>query len=174
MYENIVAKILFIIGVAQITIGIFIGLLFGFEGSGFANQFGWALFFTWSVGGFVIGMLFIGFAENIQLLQRIYFKMGGDNEPQQGQMMPEEEAIGPEDWFLPFEDREKIEQYYKNETIIEIIPSHIEGYCIIKLEYGSNQFVRVVDIQGFGIREVQDEETKSQIITWYNDSGWEK
>lgn len=165
MHENIVAKILFIIGVAQITIGVFVGLLFGFEDAGFGNQFGWTLFFIWSVGGFFLGMLFIGFAENIQLLQRIYFKMDGEKS-QQTPILVEE--VEPEEWFLPFDDREKIEQYYKNETIMEIIPSNIEGYCIVKLEYGSNQFVRVVDIHGFGVQEIQDEATKSSIITWYN------
>lgn len=167
MHENIVAKILFIIGVAEITIGIFVGLLFGFENAGFGNQFSWGLFFIWSVGGFILGMLFIGFAENIQLLQRIYRKLDV-KEAEQDHVLVEEMPTEPEEWFIPSADQKKIEEYYKNETIIDITPSHIEGYCIVKLEYGSNEFVRVIDIHGFGVQEVQDEATKSSIITWYN------
>ena len=168
MHENTVAKILFIIGVAQITIGIFVGLLFGFENTGFGNQFGWALFFTWTFGGITLGMLFIGFAENIQLLHRICIGMDV-KEPEQDQVrLKDSPPIESEGWFLPFEDRQKIEAYYKNETIIEIIPSNIEGYCIVKLEYNSNEFVRVVGVHGFDVREIQDEVIKSQNITWYN------
>ncbi|ASK61031.1 hypothetical protein CFK37_01785 [Virgibacillus phasianinus] len=172
MYENIIAKILFIIGVAEITIGIFVGIVFGAANADFGNQFGWGIFFTWSIGGFILGMLFIGFAENIQLLQRIYLKMGDDKvEMDFETVMADETSTAPEDWYLPVDDREKIEHYYKNETILEITPSQIEGYCIVKLEYGSNEFVRVVDIHGFGVHEVEDEEIKSSIITWYNNLG---
>lgn len=167
MHENIVAKILFIIGVAQITIGIFVGILFGFEGAEYGNQFSWALFFTWSVGGFILGMLFIGFAENIQLLQKIYLKIGREV-PEQEHDLVEEMSTGSNGWYLP-EDRERIEQYYKNETILAITPTDVEGYCIVKLTYDSNEYVRVVDIHGFGVQEVQDEETKSSIISWYNE-----
>lgn len=166
MRDNFVAKLLFIIGVAQITIGIFVGILFAVEGTGYGNQFRWALFFAWSIGGFMVGMLFIGFAENIQLLQRIYLKMNGNEmvEPEPVDDKPSD----PNEWYLPSEDRERIEHYYKNETILEIVPSEVEGYCIVKLEYGTNEYVRVVDIHGFGVQEIHDEETKSAIIGWYN------
>ncbi|ASN06807.1 hypothetical protein [Virgibacillus necropolis] len=165
MYENFIAKILFIIGVAQITIGIFAGILIG------SNYESWAIFFIWSIGGFILGMLFIGFAENIQLLQRIYMKMTEEEVLQDNDVIVEEvkesEPVESDGWYLP-EDREKIEHYYKNETIIEIAPSPIEGYCIVKLAYASNEFVRVVDIHGFGLKEVQDEDIKSSVISWYN------
>lgn len=113
MYENTVAKILFIIGVAEITIGVFVGVLFGFEDTGFGSQFGWTLFFIWSMGGFILGMLFIGFAENIQLLQRIYLKMGREEPQQSQQNHVGVEEIEREEWYLSFGDREKVEDYYK-------------------------------------------------------------
>ncbi|WP_404451484.1 hypothetical protein LG329_14285 [Virgibacillus necropolis] len=167
MYENIIAKILFIIGIAQITVGILGGILCAIQVSDYVDTFSWGIFFAWSIGGITIGMLFIGFAENIQLLQRINSKMNVEELDQEEELV---EAIptDPNDWFLPGEDREKIEQYYQNETIIDITPSNEEGYCVVKLEYGSNEFVRVIDIHGFGVREVQDEEIRSSIITWYN------
>ncbi|MFZ3580108.1 hypothetical protein [Virgibacillus sp. DJP39] len=167
MYENRIAKVLFIVGVAQITIGLFVGIVFGLANVDYGGEFSWALFLTWSIGGFILGILFIGFAENIQLLQRIYLKMSNEEEMETGEELSMEYPSDSNEWFLP-EDREKIGLFYKNETILEIVPSLIEGYCIVKLEYGTSQFVRVVDIQGFGASEVEDGEIKSSIITWYN------
>lgn len=171
MYENTVAKILFIVGVAQITIGLLGGIISGTAGMNFGHEFDFGVFFVWSIIGFTVGILCIGFAENIQLLQRIYSKMNKEeietvqeHEIKQKQSDPVENG-----WYLPLEDGEKIEHYYKNETILDIVPSHIEGLCVVKLMYGENEFVRVVDIHGFGVQEIQDDDTKSAVIAWYNE-----
>ncbi|WP_430788083.1 hypothetical protein VBD025_18160 [Virgibacillus flavescens] len=171
MYENIVAKILFIVGVVQITIGLLGGVIFGAAGMDYGNTFNWGLFCLWFIGGFTLGMLCIGFAENIQLLHRIYLRMNNDEIVNRNEIVYEEEIEQENEtneWYLPYEDREKIEHYYKNESILDIVPSMVEGYCIVKLMHGSTEYVRVVDVHGFGLREVDDEETKSAIIAWYN------
>lgn len=161
------AKILFIVGVVQITIGLLGGVIFGAEAMDYGNSFNWSMFCLWFIGGFTLGILCIGFAEIIQLLQRIYLKMNNEHLVNENELINDTETETNE-WYLPYEDREKIEHYYKNESILDIVPSIVEGYCIVKLMYGSTEYVRVVDVHGFGLREVDDEETKSAIIAWYN------
>ncbi|MFC4558976.1 hypothetical protein ACFO3D_12310 [Virgibacillus kekensis] len=183
MGENIVARILFIIGIAQMAIGVLVGLVLGNQ---YASLMNWSVFFTWAIGGFILGMLFIGFAENIRLLDAIN-KKTLPRDPWNSETRQEDDtkaAVSPEihgvneeginrgstaSWRLEEEDRNEIKQFYVGHEISEIVPSPYEGYCLVKLKYEESFFVRVVDINGFGVQEVEDAELKHSIIKWYNE-----
>ncbi|WP_188456893.1 hypothetical protein [Virgibacillus oceani] len=174
MNENIVAKILFIIGVAQMVVGFLLGIILA-NADYFYDGFVWSTFLAWTIGGFVSGMLFIGFSEVIKLLNAINGKMtpleaAGDKKTNNYLDIFNGVEIKPAsvNWTLAEQDQEKIYELYANENIAEVIPSILEGYCIVKLKDAQEQFVRVVDVGGFSAEEVHDKEIKHRVISWYN------
>jgi len=60
------------IGVIEIVAGIILGGFLGYD-----YEMNWAVFFLWSGAGFVSGIMFIGFAEIIELLHSINSKLKG-------------------------------------------------------------------------------------------------
>ncbi|MEW9675731.1 hypothetical protein ABRT01_06025 [Lentibacillus sp. L22] len=206
MRENIVAKILLIIGVAIMVIGLITGIGMGYghyhSYFGFESGIVWSIFFSYLFAGFMIGMLFIGLSEIIKLLhsinERMHFTKHQTAEPDRNTTMADNQpevpsesnaiqpalsesvepvqsdpsqpsGATPKQWALSETDREKITDLYCNEQILDMIPSNIEGYCVVKM-MGSDdrQFVRIVDVCGFGAEEINDPDLKQQIITWYN------
>ncbi|WP_099157539.1 hypothetical protein [Virgibacillus ndiopensis] len=173
MQENVVAKILFIIGIAEMVVGLLIGIILA--NAGYYNGFVWSTFLAWTIGGSVTGMLFIGFSEVIKLLHMINRKINareatvGNNTANYLDIFDgAKRTTKPVNWKLGEQDKEKIYDLYKQEKIIEIVPSILEGYCLVKLENEQGQFVRVVDVGGFGAEEVHDNEEKRKVISWYN------
>ncbi|WP_409344382.1 hypothetical protein [Paenibacillus sp. MBLB4367] len=79
--KNKIASILFAIGIIEMILSFAIGIVTGST----ANKFipGFALFtaLPWWIGGFIAGMLFIGFSEIIKLLHQINSKLGGRGIP---------------------------------------------------------------------------------------------
>ena len=71
--KNTVAKIIQVIGLIEIVLGVLIGLLVSNE----YGEMNWIVFLTWSVAGFIGGMMFVGFAEIIELLHKINSKING-------------------------------------------------------------------------------------------------
>lgn len=168
MNENVVGKILFYIGIVQIAAGVITGLIIGsLDPYSIMN---WSLFFAWTIGGFISGMLFIGFSEIIWLLHAMNLKL---SPMKSNEMFSNADDFGDRSvtWLLDETDKEKISGAYQNETIIEMIPSPMKGYCLVKLKGSQGCFVKVVDIEGFGVKEVQNAEIKHKIIKWYNDKG---
>ncbi|QKY68342.1 hypothetical protein [Lentibacillus sp. CBA3610] len=166
MNENVIAKILFIIGVAQMAAGLIIGLITVTANFYMMN---WQVFFAWTLGGFVSGMLFIGFAENIRLLHSINEKMrpaGKKRGPdlQQSQTMEDSQP----GWVLGEDEMAKIHDRYSEETIVEIVPSPKEDYCLVRFKSGNEYYVRVVYIGGFGVQETNDATIRQSVIQWYN------
>ncbi|MUK88927.1 hypothetical protein GMD78_11030 [Ornithinibacillus sp. L9] len=185
MKENMIAKILFIIGIVNIVLGFIIGLVGAAEDQVVYDAFGmgrvqsgfnFTYFISWATGGFVTGMLFIGFSEIIKLLHVINWKT-----PMPQQVSNKEnllkETTSPSnktvqtsvDWTLGETEVEKIKEKYAEYHILDIIPSNVEGYCVVRLQTGAEEFVHVVDINGFGVVEVKDAGIKKTIISWYND-----
>lgn len=165
MNENIVAKILFIIGIAQMSIGLIVGLILG--NADYYGVMNWSIFFTWAVGGFVSGMLFLGFSEIIKLLHMINEKTPSlKNEVFHS--MKTLEGGSSVSWTIEELDKERIKEKYIDEAISEIVPSPKEGFCLVKFKGGSGYYVKVVNVDGFSIEEVHDSETKYAIIAWYN------
>ncbi|RYG72026.1 hypothetical protein EU245_12025 [Lentibacillus lipolyticus] len=170
MYENQIAKILFIIGAAQIAAGAIIGLLLVME-----PGVNWTIFFSFALGGFVCGMLFIGFAENIRLLQNIYDTLKPKAESDKSVVSPKWNDTlkpdKPDQWELENSEREKIYDYYRDESIVEIVPSPRENYCLVRFKNGHEYYVRVVYIGGFGVQETEDGAIRQSVIKWYNENG---
>ncbi|WP_164669881.1 hypothetical protein [Virgibacillus doumboii] len=169
MNENIVAKILFNIGVAEIAVGIITGLILGNQDP--YSVMNWSLFLAWAIGGFIGGMLLIGFSEVIRLLHTINQKISPVKSDEILNKPSNETGIADKSvsWVLDDADKEKIRKAYQNETIVEMIPSPMEGYCLVELKGSQGYYVKVVDIAGFGAEEIQDPEIKHKIIKWYND-----
>ncbi|MBP1949743.1 hypothetical protein [Virgibacillus litoralis] len=165
MNENVVAKILFIIGIAQMSIGIIVGLILG--NADYYGVMNWSIFFTWAIGGFVSGMLFLGFSEIIKLLHMINEKTPSLTKEAFHNMKPLE-GDSSVSWTLEELDKEKIKEKYIDEDISEIVPSPKEGFCLVKFKGDSGYYVKVVDVDRFGIEEVHDSEIKYAIIAWYN------
>lgn len=82
--NNVIANFLFIIGIIEIVAGIVLGIIFGtIEVEGYYSSytsFSWSIFLLWSVGGIISGIIFIGFSEIINLLNRIYYQINKSNE----------------------------------------------------------------------------------------------
>ncbi|SES65063.1 hypothetical protein SAMN05216389_101252 [Oceanobacillus limi] len=181
MKENQVAKILYIIGIAQIGIGFVLGLIVGatetviYGPNGFGqvqSGFNFSIFITWTLGGFVSGMLFIGFSEVIKLLHEINWKMKvPESGKAEGLMLDtnQKQVNVTVNWELEEAELEKIKDFYQEEEIIEIIPANIEGYCVVKLQQETGRMIRIVEVSGFGVEEINEGKTKKKIIRWYNE-----
>ncbi|ALX48908.1 hypothetical protein [Lentibacillus amyloliquefaciens] len=167
MNENMIAKVLFVIGVAQIAAGVIIGLI---TANIITYGVSWPVFFAWMLGGFVSGMLFIGFAENIRLLHNIHKKMQPLNKTPDTRQEPSIKNPRPE-WTLDEADRTKIYEHYPNETIVEVVPAPQEDYCLVRFKSDNGYYVRVVYTGGFGIEETSDAKVRQSIIKWYNEQG---
>lgn len=167
MYDNVIARILFIIGVAQMPAGLIIGLI-----AVTANVYmvSWTIFFAWMLGGFVSGMLFIGFAENISLLHSINEKarpLNKRHNPQQVQTIENSQA----ERVMSEAEKAKIYDHYQKETIVEIVPSPKENYCLVRFNNGYENYVKVVYVGGYDVQETDDAMVRQSIIQWYNEKG---
>ncbi len=165
MSENIIAKILFIIGIAQMSIGLIVGLILG--NADYYGVMNWSVVFMWTIGGFISGMLFLGFSEIIKLLHTINEKTPSLQNESFHKMKPIEED-SPVPWSLEESDKQKVEEKYSDKEITEIVPSPKEGYCLVKFKSSAGYYVKVVNVDGFGVEEVHDAEIKYTIIEWYN------
>lgn len=193
MRDNVVSKLLFVVGIALMAVGLLTGVIiaaFGFRyGLNLANGMMWSVLFTYFFAGLVLGLLFIGLSEIVNLLHNLNDKLTLQEEedmkvyPTAKTEQPIEktwtdnrtEDISANDpqsnneWTPTQADKTRIMDYFGDQEILEIIPSNQESYCLVKMrgEYG-RAFVRVVDVQGSSIAEVSDPELKKQIIAWYN------
>ncbi|GAA0440204.1 hypothetical protein GCM10008983_16450 [Lentibacillus halophilus] len=163
MYNNQIAKILFVIGLALMGAGVISGLLL-------INMPGtnWSTFFSSALGGFVSGMLFIGFAENIRLLQSIHDRLTPETETRESETL-EKQNINDRvvQWTLEDSEKEKISDYYRDE-VVDIIPSPKTHYCLVQLRNEQEYYVKVVYIGGFGVQETENAAIRHDVIAWYN------
>ncbi|TMN22879.1 hypothetical protein FH966_08225 [Lentibacillus cibarius] len=164
MKENIIAKILFVLGSAQIVAGVIIGLLLALS-----PGTNWSILLTCALGGFVIGMFFIGFAENIRLLQNIHDILT-PKAANKSQANPRKMSDTTAQWELEESEKEKIRDHYQDESIVEIVPSPKENYCLVRFRSGHEYYVRVVYVGGFGVQETGEGLIRQSIIKWYNES----
>ena len=126
--------------------------------------------FTGWIGGFVSGMLFIGFGEIIDLLHRINHKMNTSKsrvttkmETKLDDTKIEDESKLEVNWSLSSDDKDKIYKLYSPDKIIETIPTPFENYCLVKLK--SND-VKVVNISGFNAVETNKPNILNKIKNW--------
>ncbi|MEN1970405.1 hypothetical protein WMZ97_20315 [Lentibacillus sp. N15] len=187
MRENIVAKILFVIGITIIVASVLMGIIVGLAGYG--GQLGYtasttgSILFFYFFTGIVVGMLFIGLSEIIHLLHGIYRKLhetGPEHQQQQEfstnpiDMHPnnhtDTQMKRPSEMLtLTQMDQEKIIYLYPDEQIIEMIPANVENYCVVKMVGNDGlYFIRIVHLNGSEAMEATDQMVKKHIITWYN------
>ncbi|TFJ92738.1 hypothetical protein [Lentibacillus salicampi] len=168
MSENLIAKILFVIGVAQMAAGLIIGLI---TVTADYYMVSWSVLFAWTAGGFVSGMLFIGFAENIRLLHSINEKTRPlERRPKQEQKVEEPQIETPQTgWVLSEDEKAKIHEAYQGEAIVEIVPSPEEDYFLVRFKSGDDYYVKVVHVGGFSVQETANADIRQSIIQWYNE-----
>lgn len=187
MRDNVVSKLLFVIGVALLVIGLITGIviaLFGFRyGLNAANGMMWSALFTYFFVGLVVGLLFIGLSEIIHLLIQLNEKLSlpeernspvsptADADQQRVETDPasfHQPARG-EEWEMTQADTARVRDYFRDQTILDIIPSNQEGYCLVKMMGEDGRaFLRALVVSESSIVEVADPELKKQLISWYN------
>lgn len=75
--QNKIANILRIIGFVTMGLGLILGIALGRVDVGIYDyEQNWSITLTWWATGFISGMLFVGFAEIIELLHKINLKLG--------------------------------------------------------------------------------------------------
>jgi uncharacterized integral membrane protein len=76
MQKEGIAKILFMVGVAEIVLGFICGIAFGRVEVGYSEtEWIWSVILMWWVGSFVSGLLLIAFAEALELLRSINYRL---------------------------------------------------------------------------------------------------
>ncbi|CDO02908.1 hypothetical protein BN988_01388 [Oceanobacillus picturae] len=135
----------------------------------------WSTFFMVSGSAIMNGIILIGIAEVIRLLDGILKKEPVTQSPsitkptEQESVVPSQEEIKT-GWNLTREDEEKIYELYSDKAILEIRLANLEGYCIVKVQDTSrplNPEIKVVDVGGFSAKDVQDTEKRNKILEWY-------
>ncbi|WP_100011223.1 hypothetical protein [Lentibacillus sediminis] len=184
MKGNWIANILLGAGVLFIVIGTFhayamsqIPYGVGMQGSNIDQETDWRQFFFMMSDRFINGMLLIGMAEIIRVLYRIKHKKvevvmpaGTGTLPQQQVSQPNEEpAQQASEWKLEEKDVWKIYELYAGSAILELLPSQMYGYCVVKLQTDEGTKVKVANVQAASAEEVDDPEIRNKIISWYNE-----
>ncbi|GAB4073839.1 hypothetical protein GCM10028778_13420 [Barrientosiimonas marina] len=164
MYRNNIARLLFAIGTAHMIAGLIIGLI-STAMNVFYTGSGWSNFFVWTAGGFIAGMLFIGFAENIRLLQQINHKLGPDTNRQEVSQYIADSNITKN---LDEAIKASIYDHYPDETIVAIVPSPKDDYFLVHFQDGQEDYVRVVYTGGSEVEETNDSSIRQSVIQWYN------
>lgn len=189
--ENLIAQILFIIGVVVIALGFIIGLITGYTVVDFVDYGGFvdyeyhedngvstfigSVVLTWTASGFISGMLFIGLAEIVELLHKINLKlrvnskeMDISDEPNDNDESDHFEIPDNDEQTISEVDTERIHKLYKNHTIEEIIPTPYEYFCIVKLS-GKTSY-DIVELGGFVPNILSDKEqldVQKSVKAWY-------
>ncbi|GAB3061748.1 hypothetical protein [Virgibacillus ainsalahensis] len=179
MQGNIIGKILFVIGIVVIITGVFSAYNMANSTSytGLGNEgvtMEWAIFLPVAGRAVVLGMVLIGLAEVIKLLRQLnarhreveHLRRPLGAEPQQSGVLYEKTEESS-DWDLEEGDILKIYELYSREAILEILPSKLEGYCVVKLQNDEGAHIKVVDIGGFSAEEVQNTDIVKKVTDWY-------
>lgn len=169
--QNVIGWILFGSGITFLVIGIIISYNVSIKIYIPQTESRLAYFFSEFFSWFIIGMAFIAFAEIIRLLHKIYRSMPPfttHEEKNISEASDIRQKKQPYKWSFGNVEREKIHELYIGETILNIIPSPLEGYCIVMTKDGEGELMRIVDVGGFGAHEVYNEEIIDEIISWYN------
>lgn len=176
--ENMVARILFIVGLTMIPFSFILGLIFGFfEGPFGEITFIGSIVIIWTGAGLVCGLVLIGIAEMVEFLNKINHQLAGTsggaapvplkngNDTKQEKL--KEEKIQP----INDADVERIHKVYKHRQVEKIIPTPFKYFCIVKLSDKTS--IDVVELGGFVPRVLADNESthiQNEIKAWYENS----
>ncbi|WLR57260.1 hypothetical protein LC048_10580 [Mesobacillus subterraneus] len=168
--QNIVAKVLRIIGIVIMIGGFFITLNMGSraEEVGLHSGIAWPVLFS----SFVTGMLFIGFSEVIALLQKIQLQLYQDETKETALSSSDSELDPPQEqkeWHLSPQDLEDIQELYHDQKLTKIEASPLEDYCVVQID-GKNR-IEVVELGGFKPKKVSTA-SKPNLVNnlqnWFN------
>lgn len=181
MRAIIISRIIFIAGIIVLLAGLYnawnMARFEDYSGltPGGTTSVEWSTFFMIAGSSIMNGIVLIGIAEVIRLLDGILKKEPVTQSPsitkptEQESVVPSQEEINT-GWNLTREDEEKIYELYSDKAILEIRLANLEGYCIVKVQDTSrplNPEIKVVDVGGFSAKDVQDTEKRNKILEWY-------
>ncbi|GAB3799782.1 hypothetical protein [Virgibacillus kimchii] len=185
MKVNVISIILFVTGII-IIVG---GFIMAYNHSNYSGSvnfsgehamvFDWFGFFMMMSNPLSYGLVLIGIGEVIRLMHK-RFDQTVENQviKQTGQAIPETNTEHESRaWTFSEEDEEKVYELYSDKAILEMLPSKKEGYCIVKLqdkEGPLDPHIKVVDVSGFGAREVHDEKIRQEILDEYAEGEYRK
>jgi flagellar basal body-associated protein FliL len=174
--SNSIGKILAIIGFVQILGGFILGMILGQDDTSYSSDFSWVLALPWWIGGFVTGMLFIGFAEVIELLHSLNEKKENNQHIGQSQIAATttevKEMVKYNEEEVPRNFQLRIMDYYekKGQTVVNFIKTPFEKYVYIELNIDEDNF-RLVHMELFTVREVPRNEWKEDFTKWVGNLG---
>ncbi|MFA1819773.1 hypothetical protein ACDX78_06185 [Virgibacillus oceani] len=184
MKVNIIGIILFVTGITVIIIGVYSAYQNAnydnpVAGDAYSTTMDWHMFFMMLPSYVANGAMLIGLSEVIRLLHKKHYHTSKNPEGKVSANLAsatEKENLS-ESWTISEADEQKMYELYSDQAILEIIPSQKEAYCIVKLQEKDgplNPYIKIVDVSGFGAREVHDEAIRQEIMNWYKNEDYQK
>ncbi|MGJ9460041.1 hypothetical protein [Oceanobacillus sp. CF4.6] len=179
--KNILGRILFYFGIAVIVLGFIQAILnaqmMQYDHNGIERmEFEWRYFLMSFIQHLISGVTIIALSEVIRLLNTLNYNFSTvrmaseDFQPVILEKGREEPHI--DNWTLTESEKVKIHELYSDKAILEIIPSHKKGYCIVTLQDFNGplkSFQKIVDINDVGAREVHDPVIKKQLLSFLDE-----
>ncbi|WP_226674819.1 hypothetical protein [Mesobacillus jeotgali] len=168
--QNIVAKVLRVIGIVIMIGGFFIALSMGSRASEVGLNSGIALPALFS--SFVTGMLFIGFSEVIALLQKIHLQLYQEGTKATASSSNDPEVDHPleqKKWHPSPQDFADIQELFHDQKVTKIEASPYEDYCVVQIE--GKDHIEVVELGGFKPKKVSaasKPDLVNDIQKWFN------
>ena len=167
--QNIIAKVLRVIGIVIMIGGFFLALSMGSRAPEVGQNLGITLPALFS--SFVTGMLFIGFSEVIALLQKIHLQLYQDGTKATASFNDPEvvQPQKPKEWQPSLQDLEDIQELYLDQKITKIEASPFEDYCVVQIE--GKDHIEVVELGGFKPKKVSaasKPDLVNDIQKWFN------
>ncbi|MFA9555735.1 hypothetical protein ACERII_00305 [Evansella sp. AB-rgal1] len=149
--SNVIGRVLFFIGIFLMIVHFIAGIYFG--SIPYQYEQVWSTTFMWWIAGFVSGMLFIGFSEIIELLQRMLGQQKGNTVNVQEKEKPAtnhiEQPVSKEEIVneLGENTTNQIYELYEmqNKRIEEIILTPFEKKILVK-SVREGEFVSVIEV----------------------------
>ncbi|MED4016973.1 MULTISPECIES: hypothetical protein [Sutcliffiella] len=160
--ENRIAEIIVRIGVGIIAFGFLFGIVIG------ASHFEFDLLMAlkWWVVSFVTGILFIGFAEVIELLHKIHEKVGLALGKENESNIPVFNDTNPKyrqtEWSLSMEEENSIRNMF-NGKILAITETPFQDIVYVELE---NNAYKILEVGYFTPKEVPFNLLTDELNEW--------
>ncbi|MHA6261375.1 hypothetical protein ACXYMX_16045 [Sporosarcina sp. CAU 1771] len=174
MKKNKVANILFIIGLLIIAISFIYGLVIGQELYGDGMHIIWSIVFTYWFSGIVSGMLFIGLAEIIEILDtKLSWIQRRMTDEDMDKVLPVNDikegvidSTPADEQSLTKSEEQFVREYFERKeiAITKVVKSPIEGICLVEFPNGKD---RVYEIDGFNPEEIPFEKWDMKLKAWY-------
>ncbi|RSL33838.1 hypothetical protein D7Z54_09110 [Salibacterium salarium] len=169
--NNGIAKVLMVIGIAEIILGFIAGLVFGrVEVSSYSSEQIWSVTFIWWISSFVSGMLVIGLSEIIELLHKLNLQFQSNDVSSSKKIATTstvENTSLNENKSLKLAENgtTMIIDYFekKGEKVQDIIMTPFEDLCLVKV----NDKFELVEVGGFN-PSIKDINEFSEVKEWFN------